>query len=323
MRPDGFLIAIALSVAAAFAAPAIGMSHGVLHMGSVTDIGVALVFFLHGAAISPATMRAAVTNWRLHAVIQASTYCLFPVIGLIVWRFGLQWLGSDLALGFFFLCAISSTISSSVAMTALGRGNVAGAIFNATLSGLIGMALTPLLMSAIIADGHSGGQVLGQIEGILGKLLLPFAAGQILRGWIQSVLDRHKALIGKVDRMVIVMIVYTAFCDAAAAGTWTHDNAVALVKVFVLCVVTLAFALIATTVAARWLGLSKEDEIAAVFCGSKKSLANGAPIGKVLFGATPALSLILVPLLLYHQAQLVVCAILARRYAERDSQGKR
>lgn len=317
MKIDGFLLAIALAVAAAFAAPWLGTSHGPLHMGTVTDLGVALVFFLHGAAVSTAKMRAAVANWRLHAVIQGSTYVLFPLLGLAIW-IALPGLPAPIRVGLFFLCAISSTISSSVAMTALGRGNVAGAIFNATLSGFIGMVLTPLLMGLVTAGGGEVPPVLSQIGGIVVKLLLPFIVGQIARPLIADWMARHKPWVGQADRVVIVMIVYAAFCDAAAAGMWTRGNALALIEVAVLCSALLALVLAITTFASRGLGFSKEDEIAAVFCGSKKSLANGAPIAKVIFGATPALSLILVPLLLYHQIQLVVCAVLARRYAARE-----
>ena len=317
MKPDGFLIAIALAVVVAFAAPWIGASSGPLHMGAVTDLGVALVFFLHGAAVSPAAMKAAVSNWRLHAVIQACTYVLFPLIGLAIWSGSARWLGPDLRLGFFFLCVISSTISSSVAMTALGRGNVAGAIFNATLSGLLGMLLTPFLLGLVTAQGGGASPVVAQVGAIITKLLLPFIVGQLVRPLIALWLERYQAMVGKADRVVIVLIVYTAFCDAAASGVWTHDNATALVLVTILCVAMLAFVLTASTIAARALGFTKADEIAAVFCGSKKSLANGAPIAKVIFAGNPALGLILVPLLIYHQIQLVVCAVIAQRYAER------
>ncbi|MEJ6009299.1 bile acid:sodium symporter family protein [Novosphingobium aquae] len=317
MKPDGFLIAIAAAVALAFAAPTIGASDGQLAMGMVTNLGVALVFFLHGAAVSPASMRSAATNWRLHALVQACTFALFPLIGLGVWHALEGVLGPELRLGFFFLCVTSSTISSSVAMTALARGNVAAAIFNATLSGLLGMVLTPLLLALVVAGGAQVTPVASQIGGIFARLLLPFVLGQLCRGFIGSALDRHKAIVGKADRAVIVLIVYVAFCDAALAGLWGRDHALAILFMTVLCSALLAVALIVTTLASRAMGLSTEDEIAAVFCGSKKSLANGAPIGKVIFGASPALGLILIPLLLYHQIQLVVCAVLARRYCAR------
>lgn len=316
-RIDPFLLGIAVAVAAAFAAPWIGQSDGVLAMGRVTDIGVALVFFLHGAALSPASLRSAMGSWQLHLLIQASTFVLFPLIGLAVWYGMPGLLGPELRIGFFFLCAISSTISSSVAMTALGRGNVAGAIFNATLSGLLGMVLTPLLLGLVMAGQAASLPLADQITGIFSKLLLPFALGQLLRVPLAGWMARHKPFVGKADRAVILLIVYVAFCDAAASALWTGANMLAIGIVLLLCSALLALVLTLTRAAARALGFSVEDEIAAVFCGSKKSLANGAPIAKVIFGATPALSMVLVPLLLYHQLQLVVCSVIARRYADR------
>lgn len=317
MKIDGFLVAIAAAVALAFAAPQVGASDGPLAMGAVTNLGVALVFFLHGAAVSPAAMRSAAANWRLHLLVQSCTYILFPLVGLAVWYGSSELLVPELRLGFFFLCATSSTISSSVAMTALARGNVAAAIFNATLSGLLGMILTPLLIALVVEGGEKVAPVASQIGGIFAKLLLPFVLGQFCRSLIRTALDQHKAIVGKADRAVIVLIVYVAFCDAALAGLWSPRHALAILVMAVMCSALLALALVLTTYAARALGLSHEDEIAAVFCGSKKSLANGAPIGKVIFGSSPALSLILIPLLLYHQIQLVVCAVMARRYCAR------
>jgi sodium/bile acid cotransporter 7 len=170
----------------------------------------------------------------------------------------------------------------------------------------------------LIADsGGQGAPIASQIGGIFLKLLLPFVLGQLCRSLVREALNRHKAVIGKADRAVIVLIVYVAFCDAALAGLWSREHAIAILFVALLCSALLAVALIMTTIASRVMGLSTEDEIAAVFCGSKKSLANGAPIGKVIFGSSPALSLILIPLLLYHQIQLVGCAVMARRYCAR------
>ncbi|MEY4159725.1 MAG: hypothetical protein RLZZ136_346 [Pseudomonadota bacterium] len=318
MKPDGFLLAIALAAFAAFAAPWLGASHGPLHMGVLGDVAVALVFLLHGAAVSPKAMISAAAQWRLHVMVQSTTYLVFPLLGLAVWLASPNWLGNEFRIGYFFLCAISSTISSSVAMTAMARGNVPAAIFNATLSGLLGIVLTPFLMGGVLAGAGETSPLLDQINSVVIKLLVPFVVGQALRGLLAGFLDRYKTLVGRVDRSVIVLIVYTAFCDAAEAGIWTRADILSLLYLALLCGVTLALVLVLTTWASRRLGLAKADEIAAVFCGSKKSLANGAPIAKAIWGSSPALGLILVPLLLYHQMQLIVCAVIARRYAADD-----
>ncbi len=317
MKIDGFLIAILCAVALALVAPGVGAGGGPLHLATLTTIGIGLVFFLHGAALSPHALKAGAANWRLHAFVHSSTFLLFPAIGMAVFWGARGLIAPEVRLGFFYLCALPSTISSSVAMTALARGNVSGAIFDATLSGLMGMVLTPLLVG-LVATGITGHlPLLPAILSVLETLLLPFAAGQLLRRWIGVFVAKNKSWANKVDRAVIVMIVYGAFCDSTAGGLWSKYAPLTLLGIAVLVVALLAFVLVTTTTASRLLRFSREDEAAAVFCGSKKSLANGAPIALVLFGHNPALGMIMLPVMLYHQAQLIVCSILARRYAAR------
>ncbi len=317
MKIDGFLIAVLSAVALALLAPSIGAAGGPLHLASLTTIGIGLVFFLHGAALSPGALKAGAANWRLHAFVHASTFVLFPAIGLALFWGAQGWIAPEVRLGFFYLCALPSTISSSVAMTALARGNVSGAIFDATLSGLMGMVLTPLLVG-LVSSGVTGHlPLLPAILGVLETLLLPFAAGQLMRRWIGSFVGRNKSWTSKADRAVIVMIVYGAFCDSTASGLWSKYAPLTLLGIAALVVALLTFVLFVTTIASRVLDFSREDEAAAVFCGSKKSLANGAPIALVLFGHSPALGMIMLPVMLYHQAQLIICSILARRYAAR------
>jgi sodium/bile acid cotransporter 7 len=315
MKLDPFVAAMLGAVALAFLRPGLGASGGALHLELATSVGVGVVFFLHGAALSPKALRDGAANWRLHLLVHASTFGLFPSLGLAIFWAGGGWMPEDARLGVFYLCALSSTISSSVAMTALGRGNVAGAVFDATLSGLLGMVLTPALVS-LVARGAGHALPLGPaIVGIFMKLLLPFAAGQALRPWAGRFVHRHKVWANRADRGVILLIVYGAFCDAAAQGVWARYGAGVIVELALIAAALLAAVLCTTTFVARTLGFSRADEVAAVFCGSKKSLANGAPIAKVLFGAAPGLGLIILPLMIYHQLQLIVCAVLARRYA--------
>jgi len=322
MKLDPFLVGIAIAIGLAALAPQLGASQGLLHLPIITTAGIALVFFLHGAAVSREALHAAVANWRLHLFVQASTYLLFPAIGYIVYRSTGALLSEPVRLGFFYLCAVSSTISSSVAMTAMARGNVPGAIFDATLSGLLGMVLTPLLLGLVTVSSGADVPVLPQILDICVQLLLPFVLGQFARRWLADLLSRHKALVGQADRAVILLIVYSAFCDAFAERLLGLGNVAEVLQILLLSGGLLTVVLLLTTFAARRFGFPIEDEIAAVFCGSKKSLANGAPIAKVIFGASPQLSLILLPLLFYHQIQLIVCTVLARRYARRLEVGQ-
>jgi sodium/bile acid cotransporter 7 len=294
-------------------------------MGFLTEVGIGAVFFLHGAELSPQALRAGAANWRLHLFVHASTFVLFPAIGFCLFTGARGLLSDEARLGIFYLCALSSTISSSVAMTSLGRGNVPGAVFDATLSGLLGMVLTPLLMGLVSVAGAKPIPLGPAVLDVALKLLAPFAAGHLARPLIGALVRRYKPLVARADRSVIVLIVYGAFCDSTAAGLWSRYGAATIAQILVAVALLLALVLTVTTLGARAFGFSREDEVAAVFCGSKKSLANGAPIAKILFGASPSLGMIMLPLMLYHQLQLIVCSALARRYAalaEADAAGR-
>lgn len=317
MKIDGFLIAMLCAIGLALLAPQLGAGGGPLHIDALTQVGIAAVFFLHGAELSPKALKDGAANWRLHLFVHASTFVLFPALGFFIFTLGRGVLSDAVRLGVFYLCVLSSTISSSVAMTSLGRGNVPAAVFDATLSGLLGMVLTPLLMGLVSVSGAHALPLLPAIAGVAIKLLAPFAAGHLLRPVVGALVHRNKRFVTRADRSVIVLIVYGAFCDSTAGGLWSRYGAGTIAEVFVLVGALLALVLTATTLGARALGFSHEDEVTAVFCGSKKSLANGAPIAKVLFGATPEMGMLLLPLMLYHQLQLIVCSVLAKRYAVR------
>ena len=316
-KPDGFLLAMLGAVALAALYPAPGAAGGFLHMGAVTGVGIALVFFLHGADLSTDSLKVGVKNWRLHLFVQAATFLLFPLIGFGVVMSMRRALPFELLLGFFYLCALSSTISSSVALTAMAKGNVPGAIFNATLSGLLGMFITPILVGLVVSTHGQALPVAQAILDIVIKLLLPFAVGHLSRPLLAAWMARHKSLLNRVDRGVIVLIVYGAFCQSAQAGLWSSYGAGQTGLVVLMTAVLLLVVLASTTRLSRALGFSTQDEIAAVFCGSKKSLANGIPIAKVLFAGSPALGMIVLPIMVYHQLQLFLCTLLARRYAAR------
>ncbi len=315
---DGFVLIMLAAIALAVAAPELGTGDGPLHLGLVTSLGVALVFFLHGAALSRDKLVAGAKHWRLHTFVQLFTYVVFPLIGAALMFALHDRLPADLLLGVFFLCALPSTVSSSVAMTSMARGNVPGAIFNATISGLIGMALTPLLMGLVISASGASMPLGKALTGVALQLLLPFALGQLARPVIGAWLGRHKPITSKIDRGVIVLIVYSSFCDATAEGLWHQYSWQTIAAVMALAAVLLFAILATTTFVARRLGFSIEDEITAVFCGSKKSLANGIPMAKILFAGHPALGLLVLPLMVYHQLQLIVCSVMASRYANRE-----
>ena len=225
-------------------------------------------------------------------------------------------MSDSLRLGFFFLAALPSTISSSVAMTAIAKGNVPVAVFNATLSGLLGLVLTPAMVSLVTATGVMQFSLLDAMGNIALMLLAPFAIGQLVRPLIEQTVIKHKSILSMLDRSVILLIVFTSFATSTAGGIWTRFSAGEILATVGLVLVLLAIAFSMTIWLSRWIRLPLQDEAAVVFCGSTKSLANGAPIAQILFAGSPLLGVILLPLMLYHQLQLVGCAILAQRYSK-------
>jgi sodium/bile acid cotransporter 7 len=317
LKKEWFLGGMIGAVLLASLLPDLGKSGGGLHGDQLANIGIAIVFFLHGLGISLQHLKDGLARWRVHVFVQLCTFAVFPLIWIASYALVGRWLPEGLALGFCYLCALPSTISSSVAMTGLARGNVPAAIFNATLSSLLGIVLTPLLVAAFAGvDGHWL-SFTDAVLGIARLLLLPLLLGQALRPVLHAWHARYKRYTNLLDRWVILMLVYTAFCDSVSSGLW-RDNGLGTLAVALLGAgLILALVLGLSTWLVRRLAFPVEDEIAAVFCGSKKTMASGVPMAKLLFGAHPALGLILLPIMLYHQLQLFVCSLLAARYARR------
>jgi sodium/bile acid cotransporter 7 len=311
---DTFTVMLMVTVGVASVVPASGAS--AVAFGRVTTLAIGLLFFLHGAKLSRDALVSGLTHWRLHLLVLASTFVLFPLLGLVIKPLALALLTPDLYLGVLFLCALPSTVQSSIAFTAMARGNVAAAVCSASASNFIGIFLTPLLVGVLITRGSAGASSLDSILAIVEQLLLPFIAGQLLRPWIGGWVDRHKPMLKYVDQGSILLVVYMAFSDSVNEGLWHKVSFAILAGILVISALLLAIALVAATMASRKLGFSKEDEITIVFCGSKKSLASGVPMAKVLF-APSALGMIILPLMLFHQLQLMVCAVLAQRFARR------
>ncbi len=312
---DWFLCGLALAAGLAFLFPGPGAKGGWMQPELLTKAGVALIFFLNGAGLSFAAMRAGAMRWKLHAVVQLCTFLVFPVIGLGAF-FLLKWLvPGDLGLGFFYLCALPSTVSSSVALTAAARGNVPAAVFNATLSSLIGVVLTPLWVGVVL---KTSGEVLPLGKVLLDLcvwLVLPLVIGQASRPLTGAWITGHKALVNKVDRGTILLLVYTSFCDSVAGGVWSNQGWDVLL--WTLLGTTAIFFLVMrlSDAASRALGFPEQDRITAVFCGSKKTLASGVPMAQLIFGTHPGIGLILLPIMIYHPLQLVICSVLAGRWA--------
>ncbi|AUA33350.1 bile acid:sodium symporter [Pseudomonas sp. SGAir0191] len=314
--PDNFTISLLVTVAVASLLPCSG--EVAVAFAWLTNISIALLFFMHGAKLSQQAVLAGAGHWKLHLTVFSATFILFPLIGLALRPVLAPVIGEELYMGILYLCALPSTVQSSIAFVSLARGNVPAAICSAAASSLFGIFLTPIIVALIMNSGSSdgGSSTLDAIEKITVQLLLPFVAGQIARRWIGKWVDKHKGTLKYLDQSSILLVVYTAFSSAVIGGIWHQVPAASLGTLIVVCIVILAVALTLTAIIGKRLGFNQEDRITILFCGSKKSLATGVPMAQVLFSAS-TIGMIILPVMLFHQIQLMVCAVLAQRYSTR------
>ena len=274
---------------------------------------IVLLFLLYGARMPTSEVVDGLRRFRLQGSMLAATYVLFPLLGLAVQLLPDAVLDPDLRRGLLYLSVLPSTVQSSVVMTSIARGNVAGAITGATISNVLGVVMTPLLV-AVLLGATGAGLDGGAVGGILLQLLLPFVVGQCLQPWVGAWLRRHGALTRVTDRTTILLVVFTSVSEAQATGAWDSLTVGALVLLLVVCAVMLAVVLGVTWRAGALLGLDRPDRVALLMCGSKKSAATGLPMAAVLFAPALAASVAL-PVIAFHQLQIVVTAVLARRLA--------
>jgi len=287
-----------------------------------TKFAVGLLFFLHGARLSREAVVAGITHWRLHLAVLSSTFILFPILGLAAgWTIpGLS--QSAFYTGILFLCVLPSTVQSSIAFTSIAGGNVSAAIVSASASNIFGMFLTPLLVGLLFAVKGGGGISIDALESILLQLLAPFVLGQILQPWIGNFMRRHNKGLGFVDRGSILMVVYLAFSEAVVEGLWRTVSWDDLGMMVGVNIVLLVAVLLATWYGSKLLGFNRPDRITIMFCGSKKSLASGAPMASAIFAGANVGSIVL-PLMLFHQIQLMACAVIARKLGDHREHDER
>ena len=313
LLPDRFTLMLISTVTLASFLPCQGDTAVIFNQ--IADIAIALLFFLHGAKLSRSAVLAGITHWRLHLLVMSLTFLFFPIIGLLLQPLLTPLVGPVIYQGILYLCCLPATVQSAIAFTSIAKGNVPAAVCSASASSLLGIFVTPILVSLVLAKG-TGNSDLHGISKILLQLLLPFVTGHLMQPWIGGFVTKHKKVLGIVDRGSILLVVYTAFSAAVIEHLWSTVPMSSLLGLLVVCVVILAIALFSSRLLSRRLGFSVPDEITIVFCGSKKSLVSGVPMAKVLF-AGAHLGPILLPIMLFHQIQLMVCAVLAQRYAKR------
>lgn len=311
---DPYVMLMLLTVGLASLWPAQG--RGIAIAGTAANAGIVFLFFLYGTRLSPRSALDGLLQWRLHIAVLLCTFALFPLLGLGLQAVAGGYLPAALATGIVFLCVMPSTVQSSIAFTSIARGNIPAAICAASASNMLGVVISPLLAGWLL-QAHGVALSFGVFRDIFLQLLAPFIVGQLVRPWVGGWIQRHKLILGWADRGSILLIIYVAFSRGMRDGIWTKTSLADLAILGALLVALLAAVLLITNVLGRRvMHLDRADAIVLQFCGSKKSLASGLPMATILFPG-PQLGLIVLPLMLFHQIQLIACAILAREYGAR------
>jgi sodium/bile acid cotransporter 7 len=314
---DLYLVLLIGTVILASLFPVQGAAAGVL--SQVVYFAVALLFFLYGAKLNTSAIVAGLSNWRLQLLVFASTFIAFPLVGFALSSALSPWLRPEIVIGILYLAVLPSTVQSSIAFTSIAHGNVPAAVCAASISNLLGVFITPIFAALLLHTSGEGGFDLGSMVDIGVQILLPFVVGQLARPLVGKFIHAHPKLTQIVDRGSILLIVYSAFSAGMVAGIWQQVDLSTLAIMIAADAVLLAIIMVGTSFVGRVTGLAREDRLVLLFCGSKKSLASGLPMANILF-AGQTVSLIVLPLMIFHQIQLFVCAVIAQREGHKASE---
>jgi sodium/bile acid cotransporter 7 len=314
LKFNGFILSLFLAILLAYLFPTALIK---LPINLITDIGIGLIFFFYGLKLAPDELKLGFLNFKSHLLIQISTFLLFPLLTFLFIPFFEGGLTSELWLSIFFLGVLPSTVSSSVVMVAIARGNLPTAIFNASISGLIGILLTPLWMSFFMAKSGDF-EFLEIIYKLCLQIVLPLILGLVLQQYLGKTARKHSKILGYFDKAVIVLIVYSSFSNSFNSGLFEIVKIYDLVKILAI-VILLFFGMYALIGGlCKWFGFNLKDTITTKFCGTKKSLVHGSVMVKIIFGTSASVGIFLLPIMLYHILQLLVITIFAEKYRKRE-----
>lgn len=314
---DGFLLMIGIMILLAYFFPQPGMVKEPVSLEEIANAGVSLIFFFYGLRLSVAKLKAGLANWKMHIVVQLTTFLFFPLIVLAVRPL---FTGTDLELlwlGVFFLAALPSTVSSSVVMVSIARGNIPAAIFNASISSLIGVVVTPLWVGLFIASATGDFDVSDIVIKLLLQVLLPVVIGISLNSRFGAIAEKYRKQLKQFDQAVILTIIYTSFCKSFSEHIFEGFTALELAGLAAGMMLLFFAVFFCVGLLSRLFGFSDEDRVTVLFCGSKKSLVHGTVMSKVLFQHSTITGIVLLPLMLYHALQLIAASIMAQRMARR------
>ncbi|MFZ5431782.1 MAG: bile acid:sodium symporter family protein [Bacteroidota bacterium] len=313
--PDWFITGLLFMIVAAWLVPGIGMTETLVNLGNVIDAGVILIFFFYGLKLDPEKLRRGMSNWRMHLAVQSTTFIIFPLLILPFYPIFRDTPREIFWTGMFFLAALPSTVSSSVVMVSIAGGNIPGAIFNASISGIIGIIMTPFWMGLFLTSQSAGFEFGHVIVQLVTQIIMPVAAGLLLHQYFVRWVTRHLPKLAMFDKIIILLIVYESFSHSFMAGIFSQVSWLALILLCVAVIILFFVVMYLTRLMAKLLKFKREDMITLVFAGSKKSLVHGSVFASVLFAGISGAGIYLLPIMIYHAFQLFYISVVARRMA--------
>ncbi len=313
---DGFIVGLLCMIVLAYFLPGLGNFGDIINLENISGIGISLIFFFYGLKLSPYEMKKGLGNYKLHLLSQFSTFILFPIIVLIAKPFIKTEEQNILWLAVFFMAALPSTVSSSVVMVSIAKGNIPGAIFNASISGLLGIVITPIWMGLFMNASSGDFDFMDSLIRLIVKILLPVTIGLILNKKLGHYARKHSKFITLFDKSIILSIVYNSFSKSFSANLFSTIDLTSLV----ICAISIMiiFVIVYGTIfgISRWLNFTREDRITAIFCGSKKSLIHGTVMANVLFKNMALQGIFIVPIMIYHSFQLITVSFIAQKMSK-------
>lgn len=314
MKIDKFVLFIIVAIVLAYFFPELGVKQVI---NTISSVGISLIFFFYGLKLSPSKLKAGLKNWKLHILVQVATFILFPLLVLIVKPFLQNQEQETIWLAFFFLAALPSTVSSSVVMVSIAKGNMPAAIFNASISGIIGILVTPLWMGLFVTNDQTSFNFIDIYTKLIVQIILPVVLGLLLQRYLGTFAQKHSSKITLFDKSIILLIIYKSFASSFINNIFSTVSALDLVLLLAGVLVLFTITYFSTGFIATKLNFNIEDKITAQFCGTKKSLVHGTVFSKIIFGNMAAIGIILLPIMLFHATQILIISVIASKLAKR------
>ncbi|TDS17102.1 sodium/bile acid cotransporter 7 [Maribacter caenipelagi] len=318
LKIDKFVFFIIIAIVLAYLFPQWGTEESKFPLNTISSIGISLIFFFYGLKLSPDKLKQGLKNWKLHLLVQGSTFLLFPLLVLLLHPFIQNEEQQHIWLGFFFLAALPSTVSSSVLMVSLAKGNIPAAIFNASISGIIGIALTPLWMGYFVSDLQTDFDFKDIYIKLIVQIIIPVITGLLLHRFFGSFVQKHNSKITLFDKSIILLIIYKSFSKSFEKNIFSAVSILDLLFILIGVIFLFSTVFYLAKLISRKLHLNKEDQITAQFCGTKKSLVHGTVFSKILFGNIASIGIILLPLMLFHAIQILIISVMASKLSIRN-----